>query len=244
MVVAYPMKRSLVYDQQSCQLRVEGLPDLSADHAVEELGILTGWSLRWAGRPELEGQRSHLEALIAAVLPYARHLVSGLRRGFGEESGPVWIGPSAAGPGHTLRLVSGQNGNPCLDLELDDAELADLVRVLDQLRLDPRVKLPLAVASPRPLRSGELIRRIPIQRRLAAPLGGMAALALATALAVLLPPPSRQPSRRRRHLHHTEFCWRETPSHGDHLVRTAPPCDPPRRGPGCGGAQRSGGLRS
>jgi hypothetical protein len=91
--------------------------------------------------------------------------------------------------------VSGQNGNPCLDLELDDAELADLVRVLDQLRLDPRVKLPLAVASPRPLRSGELIRRIPIQRRLAAPVGGMAALALATALAVLLPPPSRQPSR-------------------------------------------------
>jgi hypothetical protein len=162
---------------------------------VEELGILTGWNLRWTGRPELEGQRSHLEALIAAVLPYARHLVSGLRRGFGEESGPVWIGPSAAGPGHTLRLVSGQNGNPCLDLELDDAELADLVRVLDQLRLDPRVKLPLAVASPRPLRSGELIRRIPIQRRLAAPLGGMAALALATALAVLLPPPSRQPSR-------------------------------------------------
>jgi len=195
MVVAYPMKRSLVYDQQSCQLRVEGLPDLSADHGVEELGILTGWSLRWAGRPELEGQRSHLEAMIAVVLPYARHLVSGLRRGFGEESGPVWIGPSAAGPGHTLRLVSGQNGNPCLDLELDDAELADLVRVLDQLRLDPRVKLPLAVASPRPLRSGELIRRIPIQRRLAAPLGGMAALALATALAVLLPPPSRQPSR-------------------------------------------------
>ena len=195
MVVASPMKRSLVYDQQSCQLRVEGLPDLSAGQAGEEIGILTGWRLRWAGRPELEGQRSHLEALIAAVLPYARHLVSGLRRGFGEESGPVWIGPSAASPGHTLRLVSGQSGNPCLDLDLDDAELADLVRVLDQLRLDPRLKLPLAVASPRPLRSAELIRRIPIQRRLAAPMGGVAVLALAAALAVLLPPPARQPSR-------------------------------------------------
>jgi hypothetical protein len=195
MVVASPMKRSLVFDQQSCQLRVEGLPDLSSGHAGEELGILTGWSLRWTGRPELEGQRSHLEALITAVLPYARHLVSGLRRGFGEEAGPVWIGPSAVDSGHTLRLVSGQSGNPTLDVELDDAELADLVRVLDQLRLDPRVKLPLAVPSPRPLRSGELIARIPIQRRLAAPVGGVAVLALATALAVLVPPPARQPVR-------------------------------------------------
>lgn len=190
------MKRSLAYDQQSCQLRVEGLPDLSAGHGGGELGILTGWTLRWAGRPELEGQRSHLEALIAVVQPYARHLVSGLRRSFGDEAGPVWIGPAAAGSGHLLRLVSGQSGNPSLDLELDDAELADLVRVLDQLRLDPRVKVPLAVPSPRPLRSGELSGRIPIQRRLAAPVGGVAVLALATALAVLLPPPQlRQPSR-------------------------------------------------
>ena len=70
-----------------------------------------------------------------------------------------------------------------------------LILRLDQLRLDPRVKLPLAVASPRPLRSGELIRRIPIQRRLAAPVGGVTVLALATALALLVPPPARQPSR-------------------------------------------------
>jgi hypothetical protein len=69
MVVSSPMKKALVYDQQSCQLRVEGLPDLSAGQIGEELGILTGWTLRWAGRPELEGQRSHLEALIASVLP-------------------------------------------------------------------------------------------------------------------------------------------------------------------------------
>jgi hypothetical protein len=196
MVVSSPMKKALVYDQQSCQLRVEGLPDLSAGQIGEELGILTGWTLRWAGRPELEGQRSHLEALIASVLPYARHLVSGLRRGFGEESGPIWIGPSDKGPGHSLRLVSSQSGSPSLKLELDDAELADLVRVLDQLRLDSRVKVPLAVPSPRPLRAGELIRRLPIQRRLAAPVGGVAVLALATALALLLPPPpARQPSR-------------------------------------------------
>lgn len=195
MVVALsPMKKTLTYDQLSCQLRVEGLPDLSAGQGSDELGILTGWSLRWAGRPELEGQRNHLEALITAVLPYARHLVSGLRRGFGNQEGPVWIAP-AEGKGHTLRLVSGQSGNPSLDLQLDDAELADLVRVLDQLRLDARVKLPLSAPAERPLRAAELISRVPLQRRLAAPLGGVAVLALTAAVAMLLPPPPRQPQR-------------------------------------------------
>jgi len=188
------MKKTLTYDQLSCQLRVEGLPDLSAGQGSDDLGILTGWSLRWAGRPELEGQRNHLEALITAVLPYARHLVSGLRRGFGDQEGPIWIGP-ADGTGHTLRLVSGQSGNPSLDLQLDDAELADLVRVLDQLRVDPRVKLHLAAPAERPLRATELISRGPLQRRLAAPLGGVAVLALTAAVAMLLPPPPRQPLR-------------------------------------------------
>ena len=188
MFVSSPMKQSLRYQQLSCQLVVEGLPDLSAGHGKDDLGILTGWSLRWAGRPELEGQRDHLEALVAAVLPYARHLVSGLRRSFGNPSGPVWIEPGQDGA-HTLHLVSRQSGQPTLDLQLDDAELADLVRVLDQFRLDPRLQLAMAVPPSQPLRPHELIQRLPLQRRLAAPLGGMAALALAAALAGLLAPP-------------------------------------------------------
>ena len=133
-----PMKKTLAYDQPSCQLRVEGLPDLSAGQGSDELGILTRWTLRWVGRPELEGERDHLEALIGVVLPYARHLVSGVRRGFGD--GPVRISPGE-GSTHTLQLVSRQPGTPSLDLSLDDAELADLVRALDRLRLDPRLHL-------------------------------------------------------------------------------------------------------
>jgi hypothetical protein len=182
------LKKSLVYDQLSCQLRIEGLPDLSADQGGDDLGILTGWTLRWPGRPELEGERDHLEALLAAVLPYARDLVSGLPRSSGDEQGPIRIAP-AEGGGHTLHLASRQSGNPTLDVPLDDAELADLVRVLDQMRLDPRMRLPLAVPAVRPLKARELIRRVPLRRRLAAPVGGVAALALATVLAALLPPP-------------------------------------------------------
>ena len=181
-----PMKKTLAYDQPSCQLRVEGLPDLSAGQGADELGILTRWTLRWVGRPELEGERDHLEALIAVVLPYARHLVSGVRRGFGD--GPVRISPGE-GSTHTLQLVSRQPGTPSLELSLDDAELADLVRALDRLRLDPRLHLALALPPERPLRARELIQRVPLQRRLAAPVGGVAALALAASLAALLPTP-------------------------------------------------------
>lgn len=190
-----PMQKTLTYDQQSCQLRVEGLPDLSAGHGPNDIGILTRWILRWAGRPELEGERHHLEALIAAVLPYARHLVSDVRRPFGAS--PVRLSPDPSGEGqHRLLLESGQPGAGSLEVSLDDAELADLVRVLDRLRHDPRVKLSWPAPPERPLRSRDLARRVPLRRRLAAPLGGVVALALATFLAALLPTPSRSPAAR------------------------------------------------
>lgn len=186
MFLPTPLQKTLAYDQPSCQLRVEGLPDLSAGQGSDDLGILTRWTLRWPGRPELEGERDHLEALMAAVLPYARHLVSGVPRAAG--SAPVSLTPAAPGR-HSLQLHSRQSGAAPLDVELDDAELADLVRALDRLRLDSRVRLVWPLQAERPLRSRELIQRVPLQRRLAAPLGGVAALALVTALASALPPP-------------------------------------------------------
>jgi hypothetical protein len=182
------MKQTLRYDQLSCRLEVDGLPDVSAGHAPDAVGILTGWRLQWAGRPELEGQREHLVALMEVVLPYARHLISGVGRRFGDADRPVSIAPKAEGS-HRLSLRSSQGDQATLDLDLDDAELADLVRVLDQLRLDRRLALPLSVPSSRPLRGRDLIDRLPLHRRLAAPLGGLAALATAAGLVLLLPPP-------------------------------------------------------
>ena len=182
------MKQTLRYDQPSCRLTVEGVPDVSVGQAADALGIITGWSLQWLGRPELEGQRDHLVALLEVVLPYARHQLSGVSRRFGEATGPVMVAPGEKGL-HRLTLRSSQSGNPSLELDLDDAELADLVRVLDGLRLDPRLQLPLALPTPRPLRYRELAERLPLQRRLAAPVGGLAAVSLVAVLALLLPPP-------------------------------------------------------
>jgi len=154
----------------------------------EALGIITGWSLQWAGRPELEGRKEHLLALMQVVLPYARYLISGVSRRFGAEPQPVEIGPGSQG-GHTLLLRSSQADTPPLQLALDDAELADLVRVLDQLRLDPRLQLPLELPQSLPLRARELLERRPLVQRLAAPVGGVLAVVVASGLGLLVPEP-------------------------------------------------------
>jgi hypothetical protein len=182
------MKQILRYDQLSCRLQVEGLPDVSIGQSAGCVGIITGWTLQWTGRPELEGQRDHLVALMAVLLPYARHLVSGVRRRFSDPSGAVTIEPDPD-RNHRLSLRSSQPGHPLLTISLDDAELADLVRVIDALRLDPRLLLALDLPAPQPLRSRELAHRLPLQRRLAAPVGGLAAVSLMAMLSLLLPPP-------------------------------------------------------
>jgi hypothetical protein len=186
------MKTTLRFDQLSCRLQVEGLPDVSAGQAAQSVGIITGWSLQWAGRPELEGRKEHLQALMAVVLPYARHLISGVRRRFGVEPEPVEIGPHPEG-GHVLLLRSSQPDTPPLQLRLDDAELADLVRVLDQLRTDGRLQLPLALPEPRPLRARELEQRTPLAQRIAAPVGGALALLIVAGAGLLLPVPRPLP---------------------------------------------------
>ena len=186
------MKTTLRFDQLSCRLQVEGLPDVSVGQSGEVVGIITGWTLEWAGRPELEGRKHHLLALMGVVLPYARHLLSGVQRRFGTPPEPVEIGPHPEG-GHLLVLHSSQADTAPLQLQFDDAELADLVRVLDQLRLDPRLQLALDLPEPRPLKAFELERRTPLRQRLAAPMGGLMALALLAGLGLLLPVPKPQP---------------------------------------------------
>lgn len=187
------MKQTLTYQPHSfgahaCRLRVEGFPDVSSGQGGEALGIITGWYLDWVGHPQLEGRREHLQALMTTVIPYARHLLSGVPRAMGAENDPVSIGPHPNG-GHQMQLRSSQPDTPPLEVQLDDAELADLVRVLDQCRLDPRIQLPLPVPASLPLPARELRDRVPLHRRLSAPVGGLAALALAAGASTLVPTP-------------------------------------------------------
>jgi hypothetical protein len=189
------MKLTSRYEQTSCRLVLEGLPDLSAGQNAETIGILTRFSLALAGKTEMEGEREHLQAMLAVVLPYARQLLSGVRKPCGNAEQPIEIRP--LNQGHQLELRSRQANTPPLLLDLDDAELADLVRCLDRMQLDEKVAVPLERPVPQPLRRSELVTRLPLQRRLAAPLVGISALLISAALASLLPtpkPPANPPT--------------------------------------------------
>ncbi len=145
-------KNTYRYEQTAALLLVEGYPDLSAGHGNEAIGILSSWRLQLIGTPELEGTRDHLESLMSAVMPYARHQLSGVGLHFGADDGFVSIGPMDSGTGHQLELRSSREGVEPLQIKLDDADLADLVRCLDRLRLDERVKLTWTIPTDRALK--------------------------------------------------------------------------------------------
>ena len=177
------------YEQTAARLVVEGYPDLSAGQDGDTIGILSAWKLQLVGAPELEGTRDHLEAMMAAVMPYARHQLSGVGGRFGAEQS--FVGIEAVNGKHQLQLRSSREGVQPLQLLLDDADLADLVRCLDRLRLDEKVKLQWTFPADQPLARRELVERIPLQRRLGpAALGGLV-LSLSAALALVLPLPPR-----------------------------------------------------
>ncbi|MEB3159488.1 MAG: DUF4335 domain-containing protein [Synechococcus sp.] len=188
------LKLAYRYDQSAARLMLEGLPDISANHGQEVIGILSSWTLQFVGSPPLEGKREHLEAMLATVLPYARFQISGLGRHCGTADSPVTLSPASTG-GHQLELRSSQPGVEPLTINLDDAELADLVRCLDAMRLDPRVQINWPHPQDRPLARRELAERIPLMKRLAAPVLGGVALVVVAGLASVLPLPELNPKK-------------------------------------------------
>ena len=176
------------YEQTAARLVVEGYPDRSDGQEGDTIGILSAWRLQLVGAPELEGTRDHLEAMMAAVMPYARHQLSGVGRRFETDQGFVVISPE--GDRHQLELRSSRDGVEPLKLRIDDAELSDLVRVLDRLRLDQRVQLAWQLPADQPLARHELVERIPLQRRFGAPLLGGLALAVSALVAMVIPLPT------------------------------------------------------
>lgn len=184
------LKQSFRYDQTTARLEVDGLPDLSAGHAGQAIGILSSWRLKIVGASELEGKREHLESLMQVVIPYVRLRLSGVVRSIGALNDPVRLVPD--GSQHRLDLTSGQADIPPLSIHLDDAQLADLVRCLDALRDDARVCLAWPSIEHEPLPRRDLVERIPLTQRLTTPLLGGASVAALAILGLLLPLPQLQ----------------------------------------------------
>ena len=164
------LKNTFLYDQNSVRLLVEGLPDTSLGQSEDAVGIISSWKLELIGKADLEGKREHLEAMMIQVLPYARYLISGVKRPFGDQQSTVSI--SSEGNQHKLTLRSSRQGVEPMAVFIDDAELTDLVRCLDQLRYDSRVPISWNLTSDNPLKRNEIVNRVPIAQRIFAPLIG------------------------------------------------------------------------
>ena len=165
------IKITFSYNHDSARLSVDGLPDKSLGQSQETIGILSSWKLQLVGFPELEGQRNHLESLISVILQYVRHSISGITREFSHTDNPVQISPCDGL--HLIRLSSSKKGVKPLEIKLDDAELADLVRCLDDLIMDPRVNIDWNIPLNKPLERRQISKNLLSRVNFSTPLIGI-----------------------------------------------------------------------
>jgi len=134
--------------QNSSSLEVSGMPDVSNGDTNETIGILSSWTLKIIGCPQLEGEKEHLDNLMQAILQYSRSYISGIRKTYRSTKKNVTISPF--GVSHKLLLKSTIKGVKPLEIILDDSELSDLTRCLDLLRFDPRFNIKWDIITERP----------------------------------------------------------------------------------------------
>ena len=168
------MNSAITYDQTSAKLEISGLPDMSSNQDNQKIGIISSWKLSLVGFPELEGRREHLESLMKATLEYSRYCLSRTNKSSSNKDDLIKI--TSVPEGHQLALTSTKEGVEPLIVKLDDAQLADLVRCLDDLRYDQRVSIDWNLLPYRPLAHRDLYSRKPLTQRLSAPILGISSV--------------------------------------------------------------------
>ena len=134
--------------QDSSSLELSGMPDVSNGDPEDTIGILSSWTLRIIGLPQLEGEKEHLDEFMQAILQYSRSNISGIKKTFISNNKLVSISPS--GISHKLLLNSTKKGIKPLEIILDDSELSDITRCLDLLRFDSRFNINWDINQERP----------------------------------------------------------------------------------------------
>ncbi len=176
---------SIQYALLGCHLTLMGEGVEGGDNST--ITELEQFTLDLSEHIRVTGQQSHLEAMVETFIPYARYIISGQPRGLESTDGSISITPWHRG--HRLRLQRSEEQTKGYDVQLDDGELANVVRFLDALIHDPRLQLDLAAPEMEGLLNRELLNRLPMGQRLVAPLGGGALVAVLLGLGLLLPVP-------------------------------------------------------
>ena len=177
---------TIQYKLLGCRLSLVG--EGAEDGNNSTITELKQFTLDLEEHVSLMGSRPHLAALAEALLPYARYMISGQPREQKSADGQVSITPWHRG--HRLQLRN-ENGSTRNDVQLDDGELANMVRCLDVVIHDPRFQLDITPPPMEGLRERELLNRLPLKRRLAAPLGGFMLTVVLVGLGFLIPVPER-----------------------------------------------------
>ena len=68
--------------QNSSSLQIAGMPDVSKGDSENTIGILSSWTLKIIGSPQLEGEKEHLDNLMQVIFQYSRSYISGIRTSF------------------------------------------------------------------------------------------------------------------------------------------------------------------
>ncbi len=176
---------SIQYTLLGCRLSLLGQGTEEGDKST--ITELKQFTLDLEEHVRFAGGRPHLKALVDTLLPYARHIISGQPRECMSANGTASITPWHRGHRLRFRKEGGSPGND-YDVQLDDGELANMVRCLDAVVHDPRFQLGITAPPMEGLRGRELRNRLPLRRRLVAPLGGLALTTALVGLGVLFPP--------------------------------------------------------
>ena len=147
------------FDQDSSSLQLAGIPDVSNGDTATTIGILSSWTLKIIGSPQLEGEKEHLDCLMQVILKYSRSYVSGIRKTYTSYKNIVTISP--LGSTHKLLLKSTKEGVNPLEIILDDSELSDLTRCFDLLRYDPRLNVRWDINQEKPFSKKYILANVP-----------------------------------------------------------------------------------
>ena len=180
---------SIQYTLLGCHLDLLG-------HGVEDgenstITELKQFSLDLEAHVRLTGNHLHLEALAETLLPYARHIISGQLKEFESTNGMVSITPWHRGHRLRFREDKDEDNSGSYDVQLDDGELANVVRFLDAVIQDHRFQVDITAPTMQGLRERELLNRLPLRQRLVAPLGGLVLAMALAGLSFLVPVPER-----------------------------------------------------
>ncbi len=126
------------FNQSSVSLEIIGLPDYSNGDGEKTISIISQWKLSILNRPEIEGSVDHLKLIISAFYKYSISLL--LDQGKSIETRIIDIKPYKEG-GHVILLKSTKPEVDPLKIVIGNAEFADIINCLDQLKDSQNIKL-------------------------------------------------------------------------------------------------------